>query len=223
MRSRLNLFANILTSEQSFSERTTKLLAILSLVISASLCLFSYTSRKLFFFQVDVSIRPSLISGITSIVMLAPLYARGILGWSKSVYGVLVFVLLSTVYAGIIEIAIGGKTGIPEYLVAAAAMLSWLGMRGVAGFSWILAFAACLFSIIETNGAMGFYGFIFIMTAFLGCLFHSGLGPADFLRDITEEFHIRTESVGKRIATDTDVAANLAGKKYGLTRRPDRE
>ncbi len=145
MRKKVNLFADMLTSEQEFSERATKLLAIAFLLISAGLCFVTYKHKSFLGFTKSLDIRPDLVSGSIALVMITPLYARGVLKWSKSIYGITILVLLWIIYAGLIKTAIGGKTDIPEYFIAAAALLSWLGMRGAAGFSWILAFAACIY------------------------------------------------------------------------------
>lgn len=212
MKKRLGFFADTLTSEQQFSARTTKLLAIAFLIAAASLCFLTYTSPKYMFFKSKISISPDLISGVASLAMLAPLYARGILKWSRSIYGLVTLVLLWTVYAAIIQIALQGKSNIPEYLVAAAAILSWLGMRGVAGFAWVIAFVACIISIVQTNAAMGIYGYIFIVTAFLGCSLHSGLGPSDLIRNLTDEFHRGSKPTRERIAEDVNAAGDLGGK-----------
>ncbi|WP_449044153.1 hypothetical protein [Paracoccus versutus] len=55
---------------------------------------------SLHFFSKNYSIKPTLISGAAALAMLTPLYVRGILRWRKSIYGLIVFVLLWTVYSG---------------------------------------------------------------------------------------------------------------------------
>lgn len=212
MKTKIFAAADILTSEETLSERTTKLLAILFLLVATALCFKNYSAPSLHFFSKNYSIQPTLISGAAALAMLTPLYARGILRWSKSIYGLIVFVLFWTVYSGIISIALNGDSNMPEYLVAVAALLSWLGIRGVAGFAWILAFAACIFSIVSTSAAMSIYGYIFVVCAFLGCILHAGLSPADFIRDVSDEFHARTKPAKERIAADV-TAAGALGKR----------
>lgn len=212
MKTKLFSIADIITSEETFSERTTKLLAILFLVVAALLCFGNYSGTRFYFLPDGYTIKPTLISATAALAMLVPLYARNILRWSKSIYGLIVFVLLWTVYAGIVSIALNGKSNIPEYLVAAAALLSWLGIRGVAGFAWILAFAACIYSIINTSDHMSHWGYIFVVCTFLGCVFHSGLSPADFVRDVREEFDASTKAARQRIGGDVASAGQM-GKR----------
>ncbi len=214
MKRRISLFADVLTSEQEFSERATKLLSIAFLLISASLCFRTYQQPTFLWKSKELSIRPELVSGAIAIMMLVPLYARGVLRWSKSIYGIIILILLWVIYAALIQVAIGGGkvVKISQYLIASAALLSWLGMRSAAGLSWILAFAACIYSIIQKGAALEIYGFILLASAFLGCLLHSGLGPKDFMREITDEFHLKSQSVSRRISDDVSAAGNAAGK-----------
>ena len=44
-----------------------------------------------------------------------------------------------------------------------------VGMKAVAG-SWLLLFPAIAVSIINNNTAMGFYGFIYVASGFIGIL-----------------------------------------------------
>ncbi|WP_323717084.1 hypothetical protein [Paracoccus aminovorans] len=142
--------------------------------------------------------------------MLLPLYARGILKWSKSIYGLIMLVLLWTVYSSIIQMALNGKSNIPEYMIASATLLSWLGIRGVAGFAWVIAFSACILSLITSNAAMGGLGFLFLVTAFLGCVLHTGLGPAQFMHEVRQEFHGFSHETVQRISEDVKAAGDLA-------------
>lgn len=91
--------------------------------------------------------------------------------------------------------------------------MSWLGIRGVAGFAWILAFAACIFSIVSTSAAMSAYGYLFVVCAFLECILHAGLSPADFVRDVSDAFHARTKPARERIGEDVSAAGEL-GKRF---------
>ncbi|WP_074965941.1 hypothetical protein [Paracoccus aminovorans] len=139
-------------------------MSIIFLIVAACLCYIEYKVQG-FFRTKTISIKPDFLSGTAAIAMLLPLYARGILKWSKSIYGLIMLVLLWTVYSSIIQMALNGKSNIPEYMIASATLLSWLGIRGVAGFAWVIAFSACILSLITSNAAMGGLGFLFLVTA----------------------------------------------------------
>lgn len=205
MRTTLDLVLNAVTSESEFSPRMTKLLSLASLAIAASLCFMTYSYPTLFGLrEKNITPSPKLLSGAIALAMLAPLYARDILKWSKSVYGLISFVLFWLVFAGLVEIAIGGggKSRYHYYLLGGAVLLSWLGMRGVAGVAWMLAFAACIVGLVTSNLAMGPYGFVFLASGSIGCILHSGMGPADLIAGMKDEFSSQGSKANQRISED---------------------
>ena len=190
------------TDEQTFTYGTQKVLSLLLLGFSVGLSLQYYTGKRFFFFNVAYSISPDFISGIVALCLILPLYARGILRWSASIYGTLMFVLFLAVYASLAKLALLGKGDVQVYLVTAAVVLSWLGMRAVAGIGWVLAFAAAVLSAISTSAAMGLSGFLFIASAFLGLLMHSNLGPGRVVEEIMAEYSRAVRSTADRVAPD---------------------
>lgn len=209
MRKRISAFADFVTNEQEFSPTTAKLLSLVLLACAASITLMSFDTKRFFFLPAKLSITPSFLSGAVAVALLLPLYARGILRWSKSAYGLIILFLLWTVFAAIIQMGIQGKIDISEYLIAAAVVLSWLGMRSVAGVAWILAFAACILSIVKANTAMGGWGFVFLTSGFMGCLLHAGLTPARFVEEIRKEFQGFSPDAVKRVSGDVRAAKDL--------------
>lgn len=176
------------TDERAFTYGTQKLLSLVFLGIAVGLSLLSYTGKRFIFFTAEYSIAPDLVSGVVALCLIVPLYARGILRWSSSIYGTLIFVLFLAVYASLAKLALLGNGDVQVYLVTAAIVLSWLGMRAVAGIGWVLAFAAAVLSALSTSAAMGVSGFVFIASAFLGLLLHSNLGPAHVVEEILAEY-----------------------------------
>lgn len=176
------------TDERAFTYGTQKVLSLVFLGLAVGLSLLSYSGKRFIFFTAEYSITPDLISGVVALCLIVPLYARGILRWSSSTYGTLIFVLFLAVYASLAKLALLGNGDIQVYLVTAAIVLSWLGMRAVAGIGWVLAFAAAVLSALSTSAAMGMSGFVFIASAFLGLLMHSNLGPAHVVEEILAEY-----------------------------------
>ena len=188
--------------ERDFSQATKKLSSILLLSFAAFLSLLSYTGKRFLVFTADYSISPDFISGVIALCLIIPLYARGILRWSASTYGMLMFFLFLTVYAALAKLALLGGGEIPIYLVTASIVLSWLGMRSIAGFGWVLAFAAAVLSALSTSGAMGLNGFLFIASAFLGLVMHSNLSPSRLVEEIVSEYSRVGESSANSIKSD---------------------
>ena len=148
-------------SDNELDNETLRLLSLLFLLASGVMSFFNYTHTGVFagiFFDSSLTFQPNLISTILAICLISPLYLRGILKWSKSIYSLLSLVLILLVFASFTELALGGngKSSIVISLLVAAVVLSWLGVKAVAGASWGLALAAAIYSAIESNLAMGF-------------------------------------------------------------------
>ena len=194
------------TDERGFTYTTKKFLSIAFLAYASFLTLQSYTGKILFFFKTDLSIAPDFVSGVIALFLILPLYARGILRWSASIYGTLMFLLFLSVYSSLAKLALLGKGDLPVYLLMASIVLSWLGMRAVAGFGWILTFSAAVLSALSTSSAMGTNGFLFIASAFLGLIMHSNLSPSRVFEEIAAEYSKMGSSASSSIKHDLSKA-----------------
>lgn len=186
-----------LIDEREFSHSTKKLLSLFFLVIAAAIGFMTFTCTKWLFFTGTCSLAPGLISAPIAIAFVMPLYLRGILRWSSSVFGLLSFGLFTSVFASLISLAVGGT--ISNYLLAAAIVLSWGGMRGIAGLSWALVLGSVVIRVTDISTAMGPFGFVMVLSAFVGLLLHAQLSPAQLFAEVIREF--RPEA--KRSATTT--------------------
>lgn len=191
---------NDLTSEAEFSGGAKKVLSLCFLAFAAALSFLSYTGTTLYFWPRTVSIQPELMSGAFAPALITPLYARGILRWSASIYGIVSFVLFLSIFSSIINLALEGAGKLPLYLISAAIGLSWLGMRPIASVVWVLVFVAAVHSAITISNAMGFTGFIFIASAFLGLVLHSNTSPAGVFNQVLGEYSKRELPVSQTVA-----------------------
>jgi hypothetical protein len=193
-------FKKAVASDNELDNETLRLLSLLFLLASGVMSFFNYTHTGVFagiFFDSSLTFQPNLISTILAICLISPLYLRGILKWSKSIYSLLSLVLILLVFASFTELALGGngKSSIVISLLVAAVVLSWLGVKAVAGASWGLALAAAIYSAIESNLAMGFAGFIYIGSGFIGLVLHSGVNPGELFEGIRSEYSGSAASV----------------------------
>jgi len=193
-------FKKAVASDNELDNETLRLLSLFFLLASGVMSFFNYTHTGVFagiFFDSSLTFQPNLISTILAICLISPLYLRGILKWSKSIYSLLSLVLILLVFASFTELALGGngKSSIVISLLVAAVVLSWLGVKAVAGASWGLALAAAIYSAIESNLAMGFAGFIYIGSGFIGLVLHSGLNPGELFEGIRSEYSGSAASV----------------------------
>tara|TARA_B110000908_G_scaffold74078_1_gene89268 strand:+ start:365 stop:988 length:624 start_codon:yes stop_codon:yes gene_type:complete len=193
-------FKKAVASDNELDNETLRLLSLFFLLASGVMSFFNYTHTGVFagiFFDSSLTFQPNLISTILAICLISPLYLRGILKWSKSIYSLLSLVLILLVFASFTELALGGngKSSIVISLLVAAVILSWLGVKAVAGASWGLALAAAIYSAIESNLAMGFAGFIYIGSGFIGLVLHSGVNPGELFEGIRSEYSGSAASV----------------------------
>lgn len=180
------------TSEVEFQAHTTKLISLLFLSIAFVITLLQYPASSNFLLIIprnDTIIRPDFISSCFSLLLVVPLYARGFLKWSISIYGILNFILFLSIFASLTQIALGGgQHDMTKYLLAAAVLISWAGIRAFASAAWILAVAAAIFNIVNANINLGFLGFIFVCSFVLGLTLHARLSPSNILSGLIAEY-----------------------------------
>lgn len=185
----LSKFQALLTDNAEMSERNQRLASIIFLAIAGAMSFREYVQVR-WLWDYHLTIRPGLISTVVAVLMVAPLYLRGILKWNRSIYTLISLVLILMVFASFLELALGGngRGQVITAIIVMALVLSWLGIKEVAGVCWILAFAAGMFAAISNNLAMGFSGFIYITCGFLGLAFHSKLNPGQLVSGIRSEY-----------------------------------
>ena len=198
--SKFGNLASALADETKLNDTTRKILSLGSLLLAAVIGFMTFTGTKFFFFTSPYSLQPDLISAPIAIAVLVPLYARQILRWSVSVHGIIMLILYITVFSSIVNHGLNGKFS--TYLFGAAIVLSWLGMRGVAGLSWVLLIAAAIMHAADVSSAMGFYGFLLVASAFLGLLLHSDLSPDHLFNEIKSEFSPKILKAKSIVETD---------------------
>lgn len=67
-------------------------------------------------------------------------------------------------------------------------VLSWFGMRSIAGIGWLLALGSGIYTITSNSIAMGFHGFLYVISGTVGLLLHSGLSPGGLAQGLIAEY-----------------------------------
>ena len=173
---------DFLIDEKGLHPAWRKLLSLLLLAAAGSIALVPFEKCLVIWWCDEVYYLPGFLSGLLAIGMVMPMYARGILIWAFNVYRLLSFALVLFVSGVAIEIAllggnsdgwagfIGSFTGTMLFV---ALLLSWLGMREVAGYVWLLVLIPIAHNLMTSDNALGFYGFIFVVCGFLGLMLQS--------------------------------------------------
>lgn len=90
-------------------------------------------------------------------------------------------------------------------------LLSWLGMKTIAGYSWVLFIIAAWKHLLEINDVMGMWGAVFVLTIALSLFLQvkdlTVLG--DFMQEFRSNTNPWTDRVRKEIRT---AASDLQGR-----------
>lgn len=90
-------------------------------------------------------------------------------------------------------------------------LLSWLGMKSIAGYAWIIYFIAAIQSLTKLNAQLGGIGAVFIVLATLSMLLQ--VKNISSLKDLAEDFRSSASDYTKQIKEEINSAADDAVKK----------
>ncbi|MFC3087613.1 hypothetical protein [Tabrizicola soli] len=181
----------ILVGDYEFDHQTRRYLALSFLILAVLIGFGSYTQTGIFR-STSVSFRPDFYSGMLAIGFVAALHVRRLIPISLSVYFLLSFSLNTTVTAIIVQGLLGTgmlfglamKTALPAALV-----LTWFGIRAIAPLVWLAVVLLGSFNLSSMGGAMGLWGFAFLILTVLGILVqvegHAAKIKDNFIFDFT--------------------------------------
>ena len=152
---------------------------------------------------------PDFISTIIGLGLLMPLYGRKLVNWNKSIYSILYFILAAALFGTMAELALfgGNQSSITTGLIAISLILSWFGLREIAGFSWVFCFAATIINVVVNDIALGFYGYLYVIFGFLGVLLNTHLNPAELVQALKDEYSgIARATMAEKIKSDIQLA-----------------
>lgn len=186
----LNKIRDAIANDNELSSESLRFLSLIALAISGSMSLFKYTQERKFLWDLELGFKPSLISALIALMLLSPLYMRKILKWSNSFYGIISFLLILMVFSSFVELIFlgGNNSKLQSMAIATALLLSWLGIRGIAGIAWIIILVFGIYNIITNNIVMGFFGFIYIAFGAIGVILHSGMNPGYLVQSLISEY-----------------------------------
>jgi len=213
-------------------------LSCVFMFIPVLLSLGNYERQRFFVFHEDIIIRPNLITTMVAVFMYSSLLVRGIvnidLKTEKTPILVMEIVLLSLnvlFIASFLSIFVKEKTflGVSSqgFLIFGIA-LSWLGVKSIAGYVWVLLFLLSLGNVSKINEAMDFLGAIYVLSAFISIAFQfipnnkfSELAQAfksDFKvakNEIQEDLSEAKETTEKIIKASAGAAVNYSSASNG--------
>ena len=226
----------LLTSEKTIAGfRYSDFLGILLMIIPFTISIIFNDSVEeshyFLFIQLSYSIRninihPNLLSTLCAVLFYASLIIRyeGVFR-AKNLFEALVSILRTFlncwVLSSLVSISlfpasnstgnltiIGFLNNPQSTLLIIALLLSWLGMKAIAGFSWVLFIVAAWRHVLEINSSMGMLGAVFILTLALSLFLQikNYAIISDFMYDFRSMVSSRSNKNREEIITAVDVA-----------------
>lgn len=141
---------------------------------------FLMPAEKFLLFETKAAtyaLQPDFLAGWPAIAIYSAVVIRGDMSTFKSPVKVLLAILNITFIAsfsktflnntewklfGLVKLGISSQT----FAILCVAF-SWLGMKSLAGFSWVILFVASISTLTKINNELGFLGYLYILCAFL--------------------------------------------------------
>jgi flagellar biosynthesis protein FliQ len=203
---RMPLTQIFLYSQSELSADWQRFLSLILLLCSLLLSFIEYERKgfiALLTLNSTLTFYPQLISTIIALSLVCPLYLRGIIPWNRSIYTLLGSALIVLVIASFVELSTGGNgSELLYYLIILSVVLSWVGVRGVAGISWIITIGVSSFQIIENNNNLGFLGAVYILAGFFGVSLFTGLNPGELMERFKAEYSRGVKSAISQAGSD---------------------
>ena len=169
------------------------------------------------------SIRPDLISTLCSVVFYASLIVRyeGIFK-SNNLFEAFISTIRAFlncwVFAALVKVVLQNDTKVTEgsftlfallrnpetTMLVFAILLSWLGMKSIAGFSWILFIVAAMKNLLVVNSAMGMLGAVFVLTITISLFLQ--IRDYSNIRDFMRDFRGGTSKYRETVRQDINAA-----------------
>jgi len=101
------------------------------------------------------------------------------------------------------ELVIPGKI-----ILAVAFLLSWLGVAFIAKIAWVVLFVFAAIQIMIGDAAMGFWGNVYVITAFLGIVFQLKRQGAGFSESLGKEIVSLGAQIKHRVFNNSSAVAS---------------
>lgn len=195
-------------SEKELSSKTQKWIALICGIIAVIFGNFfseAVTTTELLFNPVwflpkaPRFLLPNLIHFLISIAMLTPLYIRQILKY-RNISLISILFLISNLYlfATWVQVAMGFTGSFTNIIISMgliiAIILSWVGMRSIAGFSWIILIILCAYNIINNAERLAHWGGLFLIFSIISIWIQTKMPLDEFFSVFKNEFMLNENS-----------------------------
>lgn len=216
VRSFFGKIEDILTSDGPVTPKRRRFLGILSLIL-AIVCGSFYIVKPLWGLgEANLKIvMPNLIHCFAGIMLCAPLYVRNFIVFEKiSIYRMICFFLNIYTFSLITVFVLGRNysfsNNFTTIFLFGAILLSWLGIRSVAGFIWILFFGFGIFNSLVSATQLGIFGTLFLLFGMVSILFQANATPKKLFAFFKDEFRGFDQNYGEGIKDSVNLSVDLA-------------
>ena len=159
---------------------------------------------------------PGFINSLWGLALCFPIYLRGFVPFKKlSPYSYISFALNLLLFSVIAQLIFGPSGSFihntMNTLFVASLVVSWIGMRSIAGFGWLIVFFLALINLIGADYRLKHFGFFFILFAFSSLIFQTNLSPKNFFNNIITEFKGFGDGPGSFVKGAMADAAKISG------------
>ena len=174
---------------------------------------FLHNENKLIFSM------PGLIHGIIAMALLAPLYIRRILRYRNiSIISLLLFVSNVYLFSTWIQLAMGFKVSFTNTFVSmglvAAIALSWLGMRSISGFCWMIVVFLCMYNMLSGSEMLASWGVFFLVCSVVSIWFQTKLPLDEYFSVLKGEFLAASNSQLSQSVRENSLSAFSSCKGF---------
>ena len=163
---------------------------------------------------------PDPLNVLWGLALCFPIYLRDFIPFKKlSPYTYISFLFNWTLFSVFTQLFFG-ISGTFSYNIMQTALIgsllvSWIGIRSIAGFGWIIVFLFAFINLIRGDYHLKHFGILFMMSAFSSLLFQTSLTPKNFFNKIWLEFkgldNDTTNFVRESMAEAGRATKNMAG------------
>lgn len=136
---------------------------------------------------------PGFLNSLWGLCLCFPLYLRGFIpSKGLSFFFYLSFTLNFLLLSVIAQLLFGANDTFVHNTMSTAFLaglaLSWIGMRSIAGFGWLIVFILAIINLISADNHLKNFGFFFILFTFSSLLFQSEFSPKNLFGNILSDF-----------------------------------
>lgn len=155
------------------------------------------------FFQIEPGVLgwklPSFMAGMIGFIAFgAPLYIRNILPWKFSPYHLIMLVTNIFLFAIIAQLVLGRQFewgyNLTNFVLFGALILSWLGIRTMAGLAWIAVLVLAVTNLLDADIRYKEFGLPFFACTALSLVCQTNLSPGAFVSNLRDEFRQISDS-----------------------------